>query len=151
MRCAYILEWAIRKNTMSKCYTELLLLPSYYERLNYLRCQGAPFRETFGPNRYFNQAFYRSNEWKRIRREVILRDNGCDLGIPDLPIRGKIMIHHLNPITLEDIYDGNEILVDLENLICCSIDTHNAIHFKEQSPDDEYRERTANDMCPWRK
>lgn len=125
------------------------MLPSYYDRLNYLRCNGISHQETFGPNRYFNQAFYRSTEWKRIRREVILRDNGCDLGIPELPIRGKIMIHHLNPITLDDIQEGNECLVDLENLICCSLDTHNAIHYIFQPKEEVYCERSPNDMCPW--
>lgn len=134
---------------MIRRYSELLLLPSYYDRLNYLRCNGVSHQETFGLNRYFNQAFYRSTEWKRIRREVILRDNGCDLGIPELPIRGKIMIHHLNPITLDDIQEGNGSLIDLENLICCSIDTHNAIHYIPEKIQDEYHERSPNDMCPW--
>lgn len=151
MRCAYILERAILKNIMTKKYSELILIPTYYDRLNYLRCKGVPFRETFGPNRYFNQAFYKSIEWKRARREVIFRDNGCDLGIPELPIRGRILIHHLNPISLEDIHAGNECLIDLENLICCSVDTHNAIHFLQQMEQDEYHERSPNDMCPWRK
>ena len=136
---------------MIKRYSELLTLSSYDERLNYLRCNGSSFQETFGPNRYFNQAFYHSVEWQRARREAILRDNGCDLGIFELPIRGKIVIHHLNPITIDDIHEGRECLFDLENLICCSADTHNVIHYVTQRKEDTYVERTPNDMCPWRK
>ena len=136
---------------MIKRYSDLLTLSSYNDRLNYLRCHSEPFRETFGPNRYFNQAFYHSNEWLRARREVILRDNGCDLGIFELPIRGRILVHHLNPITIEDIHEGRECLFDLENLICCSNDTHNAIHYITRVIEDEYVERSPNDMSPWRK
>ena len=136
---------------MIRRYSELLTLPSYYDRLNYLRCEGVVTQETFGPNRHFNQAFYHSTEWKRVRREVIFRDNGCDLGISGLPIRGRILIHHLNPITIDDIHDGNNCLFDLENLICCSFDTHNAIHYILRREQDEYHERFMNDMCPWKK
>lgn len=135
---------------MTKRYSELIQLPSYDERLRYLRCFSKPWTEVFGPNRYFNQSFYKSIEWKRVRREVILRDNGCDLGIRELPIRGRILIHHLTPITLDDILEGREILFDLENLICCSHDTHSAIHFETAEKRPEWHERTKNDMCPWK-
>lgn len=131
-------------------YTELMTLSTYHDRLNYLRHHSNPFEETFGPNRYFNQSFYHSAEWRRARDFAIVRDNGCDLGIPELPIRGKIIVHHLNPVTLDDIYIGSEILVNPENLICCSLDTHNAIHFLEEKKQDEYHARSPNDMCPWK-
>lgn len=136
---------------MSRRYSELLLLPTYDERLRYLKCYGMPYEVVFGPNRYFNQNFYRSTEWKRVRREVILRDNGCDLAIPTLPIQGKIMVHHLTPITIDDILEGREILFNPENLITCSMDTHNAIHYESKEGKYEWHERTMNDMCPWRK
>lgn len=136
---------------MTKRYSELLLLPSYNDRLRYLCFEAQVGDRTFGEYRYFNQAFYASVEWRRIRNEVIFRDNGCDLGIPELPIRGKIMIHHLNPVTLDDICHGADCLIDPENLICCSMDTHNKIHFGIFPPEIEYHERSPNDMCPWKK
>lgn len=151
MQCEYILELEKLKNTTIRRYSELILLPSYYERLKYLECHSVPYEQTFGPNRYFNQDFYRSVEWKRVRDQVILRDNGCDLGIPELPIRGKIMVHHLNPIAIEDILDRRECLMDLENLICCSLDTHSSIHYGIHSRSYEFNERSPNDMTPWRK
>lgn len=135
---------------MIKRYSELVCLPTFSERLDYLRCASHAMTETFGRNRYFNQEFYRSAEWKKIRNEVIFRDNGCDLGILELPIRGKIMIHHLNPITLEDILEGNDCLIDPNNLICCSIKTHNEIHFVESIRDYTFHERSPNDTAPWR-
>lgn len=136
---------------MTKRYSELILIPTYFERLNYLRCYSVPYGVTFGPNRYLNQEFYHSIEWYRTRDQIILRDNGCDLGIRELPIRGKIIVHHLNPITVEDIYCGSEILINPENLICCSLDTHNAIHYIPEKKQNDYQERSPNDMCPWRR
>lgn len=138
------------KSTMSLSYTELLTFTTYFDRLNYLRCRQEPWAETFGANRPFNQSFYKSTEWKRVRNYVIARDNGCDLGIRELPIRGKIIVHHLTPITMDDIYVGSDILLDPENLICCSHDTHNAIHYIEPKEREEYHERSPNDMCPWK-
>lgn len=139
-----------RRLLMTRRYSEMMRYHSYDERLRYLHCPSDMFAETFGPNRYFNQSFYKSHEWKRIRRDVILRDNGCDLAIPELPIRGRIIIHHLMPITMEDILHGTDALFDPENLICCSIDTHNAIHYVKQPDRWEYEERTMNDTSPWR-
>lgn len=151
MQCVSILEWATQMSITIKRYSELILIPSYFDRLKYLECHSIPWSETFGPNRHFNQDFYKSHEWKRIRDTVISRDNGCDLGIRELPIRGKILVHHLNPISIEDIWEGNECLIDLENLICCSHDTHNLIHYGHRSEQFENYERSPNDMCPWKR
>lgn len=138
---------------MMKSYTELIELPSYAERLEYLRIRGSVGAETFGTERYLNQLFYRSAEWKSLRRDVIVRDNGCDLAVPDLPITGKIFIHHLNPIGLDDIEYATKYLLSPEYLVCVSFDTHNAIHYGTASPyaaTAEFKERKPNDTSPWR-
>ena len=114
---------------MLKCYSELLRLTTFKERYEYLRLDGVVGEETFGFDRYLNQIFYNSQEWKDIRRKIIIRDNGCDLGLDGYEIRGKILIHHMNPITVDDIETGNSDVLDPEFLICTSIGTHNAIHF----------------------
>lgn len=136
---------------MSRRYSSLILLPSFKERFDYLNLQGVVGDETFGYDRYLNQLFYRSPEWRRVRDKVIIRDNGCDLGISDRPIFGKVLIHHLEPITLRDINERNPIIMDPENLICCSFETHNAIHYGswELIPKDLI-ERQPNDTCPWK-
>lgn len=136
---------------MSRTYTELMSLPTYEERLEYLRLNGKVSEMTFGGNRYLNQRLYSSPEWKRARRNVILRDNGCDLGDPGRPIFGKLMIHHLEPITIEDLRDGAQKVFDPENLICVSSETHNDIHYGYRSPAPPVvTERTENDTAPWR-
>ena len=134
-----------------RTYSELILLPTFEERFRYLKLSGIVGEETFGLDRYLNQIFYKSEEWRRIRREVIVRDNGCDLGIWDREIHGLITVHHLNPISVDDILNRTEILLNPEYLICVSDITHKAIHYGDErllvtAP----VERRPNDMCPWR-
>ena len=138
---------------MTRNYTELIALSSFEERLRYLLLGGGVGKETFGFERYLNQAFYRSKEWRRIRDSIIIRDNGCDLGISDRPIPGKILIHHLNPVTVEDIRQQTEFLLNPQYLICVSHDTHNAIHYGDESllMSSALVERRPNDTCPWKK
>ena len=136
-----------------KTYSELITLPTFEERYRYLRIGGAVGKETFGFDRYLNQKFYSSIEWKRFRREVIIRDTGCDLGIEDRPIQGIIILHHLNAIDPRDILDKNvRVLLNPENVICVSHNTHNAIHYGDDSllfMDPIVR--TKNDTCPWKR
>lgn len=134
-----------------RSYSELLQLESFLERYEYLRLVGEVGNPTFGYDRYFNQQFYHSSEWRRARNEVILRDNGCDLGMPDYEIHGRIYIHHINPITKKDVEEFSERLLDPENLICVTFDTHNAIHFGDQRTLPKVPiERVPGDTCPWR-
>ena len=134
-----------------RTYSELIQLPTFEERFRYLRLKGSVGKETFGFDRYLNQNFYRSSAWKRVRDQVIVRDNGCDLGIDDRIIYGKILIHHMNPINDEDILNMADILLNPEYLICVTLDTHNAIHYGD---DDllikEPVARFKNDTCPWK-
>ena len=137
--------------TSIRTYSELIQLPTFEERFNYLRLDGVVGKDTFGFDRYLNQQFYRSSEWKRIRNQVIVRDNGCDLGIDEYEIHGRILIHHMNPISIEDLQHMSDLLMNPEYLICVSHRTHNAIHYGDESlivtaP----IERTQNDTCPWR-
>lgn len=134
-----------------RTHSELIRLSTFEERFRYLRLGDSVGEETFGFDRYLNQRFYSSAEWKRIRRDVIIRDNGCDLGIADRAIGGRILIHHMNPVTRKDIIWASEILMDPEYLICVSHETHNAIHYGDESllmavPP----ERKPNDACPWK-
>lgn len=137
---------------MIRTYTELIRYSSWEERFNYLRLHGVVTGETFGVSRYLNQSFYHSKEWQHIRDQVILRDNGCDLGIPNYEIKGKIYIHHMNPLTAEDLLNMTDSVFDLNNLICVSYETHNAIHYgsDEYIRSRQYVERTPNDTCPWK-
>lgn len=141
------------KMTNIKTYSELIALPTFEERYRYLRMGGSVGKETFGFDRYLNQKFYSSIEWKRFRRDVILRDMGCDLGIEDRPIQGLIIIHHLNAIDPKDIQEKNvRVLLNFENVICVSHNTHNAIHYGDDSllfTDPIIR--TKNDTCPWKR
>lgn len=137
---------------MIRTYSETILLPTFIERFRYLQIGGKVGAETFGYDRYLNQTLYRTAEWKRFRREVIIRDNGCDLGCDDREIYGKILVHHINPITVDDIINRHSNVFNLDNVICVSLDTHNAIHYG----DEELLmlgpiERTKNDTCPWRR
>ena len=137
--------------TTIRMYSQLKQLQTFEERYDYLKLGGVVGEDTFGFDRYLNQNFYRSREWKRVRDEVIMRDNGCDLGIDGHEIRGKILIHHMNPITSEDIHRVSDYLLNPEYLICVTHHTHNAIHYGDESlivtaP----IERTQNDTCPWR-
>lgn len=137
---------------MMRCYSELIKLPTFKERFEYLKLDGRVGDETFGYDRYLNQAFYHSDEWQSIRNRVILRDEGCDLGMMDHELYGKIYIHHMNPIKADDIIHASDYLTNPEYLICCSHNTHNAIHYGDETllitaP----VERTPFDMCPWKK
>lgn len=134
-----------------KKYTELEKLKTFKERFDYLSEGGIIGDQTFGGSRFLNQDFYQSREWQRIRDKVILRDNGCDLGILDRPIFGKIVIHHMIPIRKDDLLYQTPFLVDPEYLICCSYLTHQAIHYGsfETLPQD-YTPRRPNDTCPWK-
>lgn len=135
-----------------KTYSELIQLPTFEERFQYLKLSGAVGKETFGFDRYLNQNFYRSAAWKRVRDQVIVRDNGCDLGIDDRIIHGKILIHHMNPINDRDILDLTDILLNPEYLICVSHLTHNAIHYSDESLlPSEPIVRFKNDTCPWKR
>lgn len=140
--------------TNIRTYSELIALPTFIERYRYLRLGGKVGEETFGFDRYLNQQFYKSDRWLRTRDDVIIRDNGCDLGIEEREIRGnyKILIHHMNPITMEDILRDSDDLYDPEFLISTIKNTHDAIHYGDESllimaPP----ERTPYDTCPWRR
>ena len=135
-----------------RTYSELITLPTFEERFRYLQLGGKVGEDTFGHDRYLNQMFYTSDEWRRIRRDVIVRDNGCDLGIQDREIHGLIIIHHMNPITIEDIINRSEFLLNPEYLISTVKNTHDAIHFSDEriliiDP----IERRPNDTCPWKR
>lgn len=136
-----------------KRYSELRSFKTFEERFEYLKVLAHVAEETFGSMRYFNQTFYTSQIWKSIRNQVILRDNGCDLGIEDRPINGRmIIIHHMNPITLDDIQNMTPNLIDPEFLICVSQNTHQALHYGDEKilPKGPI-ERFPNDTSPWRK
>lgn len=134
-----------------RSYREVLQFKSFEDRFNYLKLVGEVGNPTFGYNRYFNQQFYHSSEWRRARNRIILRDNGCDLGMPDYEIHGRIYIHHINPITKQDVEDFSDNLFDPDNLICVTFDTHNAIHFgDERTLPKTPIERAPGDTCPWR-
>lgn len=137
--------------TNIKTYSELITLPTFKERFEYLRLDGVVGKDTFGFDRYLNQIFYRSQRWKSVRDHVIIRDNGCDLGVEGHEIYGRVLIHHMNPITLDDIMRESDFLLDPEYLISTIHSTHNAIHYGDENlivtaP----VERTKFDTCPWR-
>lgn len=136
---------------MIRTYSELVSLPSYLDRYKYLKIGSKVGVSTFGFNRYLNQSFYQSSAWKRVRDQVIIRDNGCDLAHEDYPIAGRIYIHHLNPIQIDDLEDFNPDVLDPNNLVCVSFDTHQAIHYGDESllPKNPV-ERFENDQIPWR-
>lgn len=134
-----------------KNYSELSLLPTFEERFEYLKLEGVVGADTFGFDRIFNQKFYQSYEWKTVRNEIIVRDLGCDLGIEDRQIFGRILIHHMNPISLKDISDATKFLLNPEYLICVSHDTHNAIHYGDiRLVKKDLVERKPNDTCLWK-
>lgn len=131
-------------------YSEALLYPDFKRRFNYLKLDGIVAHSTFGGHRYLNQALYQSDEWKRTRRNVILRDDGCDLAIPDRPIRGKILVHHIEPITQDDIFNRSPKVFDPDNLITVSLETHNALHYGDYSlVAKDVVIRQPNDTTPW--
>lgn len=135
-----------------RTYSELIRLPTFEERFRYLKLDGLVGKDTFGFDRYLNQEFYRSKEWKEVRDFVIVRDNGCDLGMDGYEIVGRIYIHHMNPITVNDIVHSSDFLLNPDYLICVSHNTHNAVHYGDEdllvtAP----VERRKNDTCPWRR
>lgn len=136
---------------MIRTYSELSKLGTFRERFQYLKLPGSIGTDTFGFDRYLNQLFYKSREWKKVKDEVIIRDNGCDLGIDGYDIYGRIYVHHMNPVTVDDIRNRSEFLLNPEYLITTTLNTHNAIHYGDEDllvldP----IERTMNDTCPWR-
>ena len=134
-----------------RTYSELILLPTFEERFKYLQLNGRVGDDTFGFDRYINQNFYRSAEWKRIRDLVIMRDNGCDLALEGYEIYGRILIHHMNPITVKDVELSTEYLMNPEYLICVTHNTHNAIHYGDEKLLTKGSiVRTKNDTCPWK-
>ncbi len=134
-----------------RTYTELVRIPDYYERYRYLQLRGEVGEETFGRERYLNQALYKTLRWRKIRDEVIIRDNGCDLAHPDYEIRDRIVIHHMNPITLEDLEKESDVVFDPEFLICVAPLTHNAIHYGDIDLLPSLPiERRPGDTCPWK-
>ena len=134
-----------------RTYTELIQLKTFEERYEYLRLGGIVGQDTFGFDRYLNQRFYRSPEWKQIRRDVIIRDEGRDLAMEGYELDKGIYVHHMNPITVKDLVDVTDWLLNPEYLVCVSKRTHDAIHFGDKSLLPELpKERTLNDMCPWK-
>lgn len=137
-------------STLIRTYTELSRLKTFRERYDYLRLAGIVGEKTFGSERYLNQSFYRSYDWKKVRDKVIMRDNGCDLGVEGYDIPRHIIIHHVNPITIEDIEEMKPEIFDPEFLICVSERTHNAIHFGDADLlPKELVVRRPGDTCPW--
>ena len=137
--------------TMYRCYSELILLPTFKERYDYLRLGGTVGKETFGYDRYLNQILYTSVEWRNFRRQIIIRDNGCDLGCDGFELFSRILVHHINPITAEDVLNRSPIVFDPENVITTSHNTHQAIHYSDETllpllP----VERSRYDTCPWK-
>lgn len=138
--------------TTIRTYSELIKLPTFEERFNYLKMGGAVGADTFGFDRIFNQRFYSSKEWKSLRDQIIIRDNGCDLGVEGYEIYGQVIVHHLNPITLKDIEDASDFLLNPEYLITTTHRTHNAIHYGDESLlPIGIQERKKNDTCPWKR
>lgn len=146
---------------MLKTYSELIQLSTFEERLEYLRFHGRVGKDTFGFDRFLNQDFYLSREWKIFRNHIIVRDKGCDMGLPGYPltdwimvngkrIRVKIIVHHINPLTKEQILDHSSILFNPENAITVSMATHNFIHYGDYTPK-PFQDRSPNDTCPWKK
>ena len=140
------------KMTNIKTYSELITLPTFIERYEYLRLGGRVGEDTFGFDRYLNQIFYKTREWLEVRDFVIVRDNGCDLAMDGYEIQGRILVHHMNPITKEDILYKSKYLLDPEYLVCTIKNTHDAIHYGDRNllfttP----IERNKNDTCPWRR
>ena len=137
---------------MIRTYSELIKFPTFEERFRYLCLNGDVGKETFGFDRYLNQQFYRTAEWRRLRDQLILRDNGCDLGVDGYQIYGRIIIHHMNPITKDDLIHQTDFLLNPEYLICTCHKTHSAIHYGDESILEQViTERSKNDTCPWRR
>ena len=134
-----------------RTYSELITIPTFEERFEYLQLKGSVGKDTFGYDRYLNQVLYRSPEWKRLRNQIIIRDGGCDLACDGYDIYDKVLIHHLNPITVEDVLTRSRKVFDPDNLVCVTHNTHNAIHYGDSDLlVTGVITRTKNDTCPWR-
>lgn len=137
--------------TMTKKYSELIRLATFMDRYQYLRLDGRVGIETFGYDRYLNQILYHTPEWRRFRRDIIIRDKACDLGCDGYELYDKILIHHINPITVDDVLNRDSKIFDPNNVISTSLNTHNAIHYgDERLLVSEPIVRTKNDTCPWK-
>lgn len=134
---------------MRKTYSEMLRYSSIEDRYHYLETHKQAFSTTFGPYRYLNQRLYMSPEWRRFRRDIIVRDNGCDLAVPGYDIYQGLLIHHINPLTIEDLETTSEAIFDPENVVCCSKLMHNAIHYGDYRLDTKYQERSPGDTRLW--
>lgn len=140
------------RSSMIKTYSELITIPTFKERYNYLRIGGAVGKETFGYDRYLNQILYKSDEWNSFRKDMILRDKGNDLACEGFEIYGRILLHHISPITIEDVLERRPCVFDPENVITTTLNTHNAIHYGDESLlITEPIIRTKNDTCPWKR
>lgn len=132
-----------------RTHHELMLLDTFDERYDYLKLNGNVATITFGFDRYLNQMFYRSPIWKKVRRDIIIRDLGCDLGLDGYEIYEHIIVHHMNPISISDVLDNTDYLINPDYLICTCLNTHNAIHYGNRSPN-IIQERHKGDTCPWK-
>lgn len=137
---------------MTKTYSELIRLPTFEERFEYLKLSGVVSKETFGSHRWLNQVLYSSKEWRDIRNQIIIRDDSCDLACPDRKLYSHVYIHHINPLTESDVLNRSSAIFDLNNLVCVSYDTHQAIHYgdiKLLMPSEPIK-RSKHDTSPWR-
>jgi hypothetical protein len=151
MLCVRTVAEEVLTRMKTRCYRELRRLNTFEERFNYLKLSGVVGESTFGFDRYLNQVLYTSQRWKKTRNNIIIRDNACDLGMDDYEIRSKIIIHHMNPITIDDVELERDIVFDPEFLISTSMNTHNAVHFGDESLLPKLPiERKRNDTCPWK-
>ncbi len=143
----------MKMSTTTKCYSELIKIKTFTDRLRYLMQNGIVGDITFGGSRYLNQMLYKTEQWKRVKRQVIIRDNGCDLAHEDYPIVGSVYVHHIKPLTADDILKQRSCVFDLENLISTSFETHNLIHYGNEDGVKQFElpVRTPNDTCPWRR
>ena len=134
-----------------RTYSETITLPTYEERFDYLKLEGKVGKETFGYDRYLNQILYNTEQWRKFRRGIIIRDNACDLACEGYEINYRILVHHINPITVEDVINRNPMIFDPENVITMTHRTHNALHYGNKNLlVTKPIERTKNDTCPWR-
>lgn len=134
---------------MIRTYSEMIKLPTFADRFKYLKLNGFVGEETFGFDRYLNQSLYHSDLWKTVRDQVIIRDMGCDLAVEGLEIKGRLIVHHMNPVTKQEILEHSESLIDPEFLVCTTISTHNAIHYGDDSILEPYIERRPGDTSLW--
>lgn len=142
----------MKRTSNIRTYHDLIQIPSFLERYEYLKIGGIVGETTFGYERYLNQMLYSSRKWKDARNRVLIRDDGCDMGLADYPIGDKIYVHHMNPIIPEMVEENDPVLFEPEFLICVSYQTHNAIHYGDKSLlPQEPIQREPNDTCPWRK